>query len=177
MWWNGFLCGQCILWGQLATRLKLNLCGEPVRDNGSYRKAFGWIVGLWSGMWVVAVIFVITGLPYCKSEYHVEVGSVRYEKKCEPLVPGLGVIAALLLVAVGIFLLVFQIKTRNFFRRHYNIPASCCQGDGCCDDCCCVYWCSCCSVIQMLRHTHDERQYKYQCCNNTGLPPDAPETV
>jgi len=176
MWWNGYCC-QCILWGQIATRLKLTMCGNRGRDDDSYRRTCGWLVGLWISMWVLAVIILIFGLPYCRDEYEYNMYEFQYEPKCEPLVPVLGWICSIIMVAVGIYILVFLIRTRNFFRRHYSIPASCCGGDGCCDDCCCVYFCSCCSVIQMLRHTHDERLYKYQCCNNTGLPPDAPDII
>jgi hypothetical protein len=40
-----------------------------------------------------------------------------------------------------------------------------------------MYCCGCCNIIQMARHTHDEHVYKYQCCNTTGLPRDAPQVV
>ena len=71
----------------------------------------------------------------------------------------------------GIYLLIIAIKARNYIRSKYSIP-----GTGC-EDCCCVFWCGCCSVSQMLRHTADYRQYNASCCTETGLPATAPAVV
>jgi hypothetical protein len=43
------------------------------------------------------------------------------------------------------------------------------------DDCCCAFWCDCCVVIQLARHTHDHRDYPYQLCTTTGLDRNDPE--
>jgi hypothetical protein len=73
-----------------------------------------------------------------------------------------------------IYNLVYGTRLRKKFRTTYNVPASL-FGEGCCwDDCCCMFWCGCCTTIQMARQTHDEEQYPYQCCTSNGLAPDAP---
>lgn len=72
-----------------------------------------------------------------------------------------------------IFMLVTLCKTRAHVRRTYGIPETTCRG---CEDCCCAYWCGCCTVAQMARHTVDYRQYEAGCCTSTGMRPDAPAT-
>jgi Cys-rich protein (TIGR01571 family) len=65
---------------------------------------------------------------------------------------------------------------RNNFRKRYNIPGTAC-GDSACDDCVCAYFCGCCTILQMHRHTHDEKEYPYDMTSETGLPKNAPEIV
>jgi len=65
---------------------------------------------------------------------------------------------------------------RMTMRKKYKIEPGCC-GDNCCDDCLFVYFCSCCTAIQMERHTHDENQYGYNLTSQIGLDDDAPEIV
>lgn len=65
---------------------------------------------------------------------------------------------------------------RNNFRKRYNIPGTT-FGNSELDDFCCAFWCGCCTVLQMHRHTHDENQYKYDITSKTGLPLNAPEIV
>jgi Cys-rich protein (TIGR01571 family) len=76
----------------------------------------------------------------------------------------------------GWYMLIVFTCARMTMRKKYKIKPGCC-GDNCLDDCCNVYWCSCCTAIQMARHTHDENEYHYNCSSQTGLNPDAPEIV
>lgn len=59
---------------------------------------------------------------------------------------------------------------RGHMRKMFEIPG------GCFEDCCCMFWCNCCSIIQMNSHTHD--LFKYgdcaACTTDTGLVYDAP---
>ena len=66
-------------------------------------------------------------------------------------------------------------RARYDFRQRYQIPARCCSNDSCFSDCCLVYWCMPCTIVQMLRHTHDGKKYRYKCCSQTGLGEEAPE--
>jgi Cys-rich protein (TIGR01571 family) len=66
-----------------------------------------------------------------------------------------------------IFLVVLVCKTRKHIRGKYNIREQSCQG---CEDCCCAFWCSCCTLAQMARHTADYDTYAARCCSETGLP-------
>jgi len=71
-----------------------------------------------------------------------------------------------------IWVVLCMTKIRNLLRRKYQIPASSC-GDSM-DDCCMSFWCTCCVLVQMARHTHDTDKYPYNCCAETGLPATAP---
>mmetsp|Transcript_17653 Transcript_17653/g.29991 ORF Transcript_17653/g.29991 Transcript_17653/m.29991 type:complete len:234 (-) Transcript_17653:271-972(-) len=73
-----------------------------------------------------------------------------------------------------IYIVVAMSSTRRAVREHYNIPEQTCSG---CEDCCCAFWCTGCTVCQMLRHSADYDQYPAACCTETGLPPNAPQTV
>ena len=82
----------------------------------------------------------------------------------------LSVVNLILLVALVLFL-VLIFKTRRHIREKYQIPEQQCHG---CEDCCCTYWCTCCTVAQMARHTGDYRKHGARCCSETGLGPGAP---
>jgi len=70
---------------------------------------------------------------------------------------------------LAIFVTFYGTRLRMAVRAQYQIPATSCGGDGI-EDCCCVFWCGCCSAIQMTRHTHDQSEYPYSCCTYHGLP-------
>lgn len=74
------------------------------------------------------------------------------------------------------YMLVVFTCTRMNMRKKYKIEPICC-GDNCCDDCCTVFFCSCCSAIQMTNHTHDPVVYPYNCTTRNGLNPDDPHIV
>ena len=67
---------------------------------------------------------------------------------------------------------------RRYMRHKYKIPATLPTryGDRI-DDYCMMLCCSCCSSIQMARHTHDDKEYPGHGCTTTGLEFDAPEIV
>ena len=71
-------------------------------------------------------------------------------------------------LAVSLFTLILMCKTRRHIRNKYSIPQETCNG---CEDCCCVYFCTCCTLSQMARHTADYETYRAACCSETGLPP------
>jgi PLAC8 family len=45
------------------------------------------------------------------------------------------------------------------------------------EDCLCMLCCGCCSLIQMARHTHNDKEYPGYCCTTTGLEVGAPKIV
>eukprot|EP00536_Pseudo-nitzschia_multiseries_P001860 jgi/Psemu1/294605/fgenesh1_pm.24_\ len=67
---------------------------------------------------------------------------------------------------------------RGYMRKKYQIPstlpARCCSRV---DDTCMMFFCGCCSSIQMARHTHDDKDYPGHACTTTGLEYDAPSIV
>jgi Cys-rich protein (TIGR01571 family) len=76
----------------------------------------------------------------------------------------------------GWYMLIVFTCARMTIRKKYKIEPGCC-GDNCLDDCCNVYFCSCCTAVQMARHTHDENEHHYNCLSQTGLDANAPEIV
>jgi Cys-rich protein (TIGR01571 family) len=63
---------------------------------------------------------------------------------------------------------------RATMRKRYKIPP---KLPARIDDCACMLFCGCCSVIQMARHTHNDKDYPGSCCTTTGLDLDAPQIV
>ena len=45
------------------------------------------------------------------------------------------------------------------------------------EDCCCLGFCGCCTLIQMARHTHNDKEYPGLACTTTGLEVGAPRIV
>lgn len=45
------------------------------------------------------------------------------------------------------------------------------------EDCLCMLCCGCCSLIQMARHTHNDKEYPGYCCTTSGLEADAPKVA
>ena len=67
------------------------------------------------------------------------------------------------------------ILIRGIIRKRFGIPATHVRAcDGLLEDFCLAFCCSCCSGIQMARHTHNEQRYPYRGCSNNGLPTYAP---
>ena len=75
------------------------------------------------------------------------------------------------------YVLFMGILLRNVIRQHFGIgPMSRITAcDGMFEDCLLATFCSCCSGIQMARHTHDEKQYPYNAGSNIGLSSYAPD--
>jgi len=164
MFWMTCCC-PLIAIGQLLQRLKMNFMGQP---NGSYKNTcMVWTVLM---IVVIAVQSIDVALNYEKnassdSTYtSVELSASDY-------------IFEIIYLIVSIFALAALTRARFFMREKWSIPADCCEGFGCLSDCCCAYWCGCCATIQMMRHTHDEKQDGYGCGSKTGLSDDAADVV
>jgi len=67
---------------------------------------------------------------------------------------------------------------RGYMRQKYQIPSTLPTRCGPrIDDFCMMLCCGCCSSIQMVRHTHDDKDYPGHACTTTGLEFDAPSIV
>jgi Cys-rich protein (TIGR01571 family) len=51
------------------------------------------------------------------------------------------------------------------------------DGGGYIEDYLCMFFFGCCSLVQMARHTHNDKEYPGFCCTTTGLEPGAPKIV
>jgi Cys-rich protein (TIGR01571 family) len=65
-------------------------------------------------------------------------------------------------------------RTRQNVRAQYSIPEERCVG---CEDLCCAFFCTCCTLSQMARHTGEYETYPGTWCSTTGHPPGTPLTV
>ena len=84
------------------------------------------------------------------------------------------IVSRFVATAMGLFVLIVVFRTRMYVRNRYGIPEETCNG---CEDCCCAFWCTTCTVCQMLRHTADYNTYPAGCCTEDGLTAGAPEVV
>jgi Cys-rich protein (TIGR01571 family) len=87
---------------------------------------------------------------------------------------GFNIIYAISFV-LNVYIVFVIVKARYHMRRVYNIPES----SGCigCEDCCCAFWCTCCVVGQMARHTVDYTKYHPACCTDEGVDERVPPTL
>ena len=85
----------------------------------------------------------------------------------------------LALLTFSVFILYVGTLLRGHMRRKYAIPAGPCRyfGGEKAEDCCCMFWCACCSSIQMARHTHDDKEWPGYWLSTTGLELDAPAVI
>ena len=77
-------------------------------------------------------------------------------------------------IVFAIFTWIIVSRTRKRIRSKYSIPTKNC---GECEDLCCAFWCTCCALSQMARHTADYETYAARCCSETGLSQNAPSIV
>jgi Cys-rich protein (TIGR01571 family) len=147
MFWMAWCCAYAAL-GQILQRMKLNCCGSKSSGSEYKNSCMLWTV-LMIVMWVITFIL----MPYSENA------------------------SIIIIYAMSILAVFAMTQARYYMRQKYSIPADCCSDSGCLSDCCCMWWCSCCGLIQMMRHTHDERKYVYNCTSPTGLHADVPEIV
>ncbi|EED95200.1 predicted protein [Thalassiosira pseudonana CCMP1335] len=139
-----------VLLAQVMTRLKLNWNGEA----GNKGNTFKVIVGVWIAFILVRWVLGL-GINYGNAQI-------------------LQTVIFYLDIAFFIFIIVLAVRTRSYLRARSNIPERNCAG---CEDCCCVFWCSCCTLTQMARHTYDFDKYQAVCCNSTGIASGVAEIV
>jgi hypothetical protein len=166
-----------VLLAQVMTRLKLNWNGEAGNKGNTFKVIVGiWIVG---ELYVSLASFVSVLLYYlmthplkripvtlvrCVLDFGINDGNAQILQK----------VIFFLNISFFIFITVLAVRTRSYLRVRSNIPERNCVG---CEDCCCVFWCGCCTLTQMARHTYDFDTYRAVCCNSTGMTSGVPEIV
>lgn len=164
--WIAFLC-PTILIAQLATRMGLTFRGVADMDHVSISErtafrdaeeeagqAYNKII-----LSFVAVLFLANFVP----------------------------VFGLAIVATYVFLLMIFVGSniRRSMRQRYRIEPRLkgCVGkakqsvDSSMEDYMCMAFCGCCSLVQMARHTHHDKEYPGYCCTTTGLEVEAPRIV
>jgi len=140
------LCFPLVATSQVMTRLNLNWIGDPGDPTITFKIAF-----------VCAVIMVVLRITSV---------FITYDYSFAFSNPWFYVISGPIQSIIFIYFLVVAIRTRAYIRRKYRIPSQCCGGI---EDFCCVFFCSCCTVSQMGRHTTDYDTHSGYCCSRTGL--------
>lgn len=96
-------------------------------------------------------------------------------------------VAGFAVIGLYMFLLMVVVGSnlRKSTRQRYKIPPRIkCKElsiddkrNGCLEDIICMSCCGCCSLIQIARHTHNDKEYPGYCCTTTGLERTAPKIV
>lgn len=151
-----FFCSKVAM-AQIMTRMSLTWLGEPGQHVAT-KNTFKVVILLW-----VAYMIYSTAL---------EVASLDYTPTTAPTT--ILVMKSVGSVLFGIWSLYSLCKTRRSVRMQYSIPEEHCAG---CEDLCCSFFCTCCTLSQMARHTGEYETYPGVCCSTTGHPPGTPLTV
>jgi Cys-rich protein (TIGR01571 family) len=80
------------------------------------------------------------------------------------------------LYGFGIMVMIGR-RVRKNMRERYRIPPSLGSRSESVDDCVCMTFCGWCSLIQMARHTHNDKEWPGSCCTVTGLDLEAPKIL
>ena len=177
--WNAYCC-PLILLGQIMVRLKLTFLGNeiPYNSNGgsaimNAQSGAGMSFKILAGITILR--FVITQTISITANALL-LGASTYEEaqRDHHIIALLTGITYTINIACAILLIYLIAITRKRIRSRYGIPEQNCRG---CEDCCCAFWCQCCTVSQMARHTADYDNYAAKCCSETGLGRNAPSIV
>ncbi|CAB9498421.1 expressed unknown protein [Seminavis robusta] len=169
----GYWC-EPILAGQVMTRMSRDWLGGP-GPRPSVSNTCQIVTGIWVFVLLVQSIMriIAESQGFCiGGELEFDIDTNQYKIKCpdgtfeSPNTTYKAVMGvAGTLGGVFTLYLFFSIcRTRQAMRRKYNIEAGG-LGDGC-EDCCCAFFCSCCTIQQMARHTNDYSTHDIGCCSN-----------
>jgi Cys-rich protein (TIGR01571 family) len=157
-----FVCGWCmpqLLNAQVLTRLKLNWLGlegtEEERKN-TYRNA----------VIVVLMYFFLSNI-FSVPSPTVEVdANGNFIVTSPPPSHILVAINNVVNISFTAYTIIAMMRARKHIRHKYRIPETYCHG---CEDFCCAFWCGCCTVSQMARHTADYSTQTAEWCSKDGL--------
>jgi len=142
LFWASLFC-PWILLGQLMQRYKLNFWGyrEDVQYNTFMAVSmFGYVTILIEGP-LLLVYFLVERDIYL----YFALGVFTYS---------------------AMMFMYWSLVLRKTAREDYALSTKC----GCFDDCCVTTLCNCCSLIQISRHSHNEKIFPYKIDSETGLP-------
>lgn len=165
--WNARWCPM-IAMGQIMHRLKLtwlgNEGGTTAQTNATFRTL----------LWITFSYFIIRFILFWSTIANAVTSIAANGSSKDNTAPALHFVRLLVVISFGVFLIYIITKTRGHIRMKYRIPEAGCHG---CEDCCCAFWCTCCTVAQMGRHTADYDTYAGLCCSETGQPPHVPSVI
>ena len=177
--WNAYCC-PLILLGQIMVRLKLTFLGNeiPYNSNGgsaimNAQSGAGMSFKILAGITILR-LFITQTISIIANALLLGASTYEEAQRDHPMIALLTGITYTINIAYAIFLIYLIAITRYRIRSRYGIPEQNCRG---CEDCCCAFWCHCCTISQMARHTANYDNYAANCCSETGLGRNAPSIV
>jgi Cys-rich protein (TIGR01571 family) len=155
-WLCAFFCSK-ISMAQIMTRMSLTWLGEP-GERVATANTFKVVVLLFVAYTIYASSLGLASLEYGPRDTPVWMAVMKFTGS----------------ILFGIWSLYSLCRTRQSVRMQYSIPEKRCHG---CEDLCCAFFCTCCTLSQMARHTGEYETYPGVCCSTTGHPPGTPLTV
>lgn len=141
--------------GQVLHRLKLTCIGNEgtiAQTSKTFRTLMWMTVGYYLIRWIL--LSAMTHYAYDENAYYALAYSYDIFR-----------------IAFSVFVFIIVARTRKKVRSRYDIPEETCGGA---EDCCCAFWCTCCTIAQISRHTTDYEHYPAFCCTESGLAENAP---
>lgn len=153
------LCCFPVLLGQLLTRFRLKWNGHEIkRERGDN-----------------------TGNEYDTKEQGEEMATFVKIILSFVVVLTLGYIPIVGTLVLVSFYLVTSVWIGGNLRRHvrqrYRIPGLFSLLPNRVEDRCTMFCCCCCAIIQVARHSHNDKEYPGYCCSTTGLEVGAPQIL
>jgi Cys-rich protein (TIGR01571 family) len=148
-----------VLLGQVMTRLKLTWSAQEDGNRTQASSTFRILVFLWIA-WIITQIIMQS----------LKLALINESGELDAEVEFFVFLLNVLVLAFSLFFLIITCRTRRHIREKYQIPEQQCHG---CEDCCCTYWCTCCTISQMARHTGDYANHGARWCSETGMPAGA----
>ena len=149
--------------------MQLNFCGEQ-KGPAAASYTFKYMLILWLLYYGTSQLLAALNQSYAAQVPNDDSVAIEYSTTYWAIY---GVRAACE-VMFSLYMLFLIIRTRSLVREKYSIPEENCVG---CEDCCCGFFCNCCVIAQMARHTADYDTYPAACCTKTGLPSNVPGIV
>ena len=145
--------------------MKMSWLGEPSSASEEYKKTFRIVV------MIVVCNYIINWIFSCKPEVPEETDD--FDTIVEALQNGSCPSWQINLTnfttfAFSLYTLIVMIRLRMAIRAKYSIPEKNCEG---CEDCCTVFFCGCCSAVQMAHQTANYENERAMCLTSDGLPP------
>lgn len=154
--WCAFFCSKISL-AQIMTRMSLTWLGEHGQRVAT-QNTFKVMVLLFASYIVFSISLSIASLDYTTGNAPLFIVIMK-------------TIGSILFFLWSMYSLC---RTRQNVRAQYSIPEERCVG---CEDLCCAFFCTCCTLSQMARHTGEYETYPGTYCSTTGHPPGTPLTV
>jgi len=173
MCWLGW-CFEPILAGQVMQRMSLSwMGGKGQRPSASNTCKI--VTGIFFGVAVLQSILrlILQSQGSCSGELEIDENGKKIIKCFDGSTEtpnsayvGIASFSSILGSLFAVYLFFAICQTRAAMRRKYNIATGDCGGM---EDCCCTYFCSCCVVQQMARHTNDYANHDVDCCSAACL--------